>query len=99
LSLCAEVEATEKRWRVLLNYLPADWLPLTNKKAELKAVDLDALDHHYTGNLQADKFKVACADSNKQNSSFHSCCVHDSYLAVRLSLICHKLGTLFYYDN
>jgi hypothetical protein len=24
LSLCAEVEATEKRWRVLLNYLSAD---------------------------------------------------------------------------
>ncbi len=76
LSLCAEVEAAEKRWRVLLNYLSADWLPLTNKKTELKAVDLDALNHHYTGNLQADKFKVACADSNKQNSRFHSCCVH-----------------------
>lgn len=71
-----EVEATEKRWKVLLNYLSADWLPLTNKKTELKAVDLDALNHHYTGNLQADKFKVACADSNKQNSRFHSCCVH-----------------------
>jgi hypothetical protein len=76
LSLCAEVEATEKRWRVLLNYLSADWLPLTNKKTELKAVDLDALNHHFTGNLQVDKFKVACADSNKQNSRFHSCCVH-----------------------
>ncbi len=24
LSLCAEVEATEKRWKVLLNYLSAD---------------------------------------------------------------------------
>ncbi len=24
LSLCAEVEAAEKRWRVLLNYLSAD---------------------------------------------------------------------------
>jgi hypothetical protein len=68
---------------------------LTNKKTELKAVDLDALDHHYTGNLQADKFKVACADSNKQNSRFHSCCVHDSYLAVRLRLIFHKVGLGF----
>jgi len=25
--------------------------------------------------------------------------LHDSYLAVRLSLIFHKVGTLFYYDN